>query len=301
MRTERPAGGPELPPLPPPTHADVPYGSYERTVLDFWKAEARDGRPPPLIVFIHGGGFRGGDKRALGRPQLERWLEAGLAVASVNYRLSQHALAPAPFQDGARAVQFLRSQAEAWGFDARRVACSGGSAGAGISLWIGFRDDMADPHSDDPVARQSTRLSCMLVRNGQTSYDTRFIRRHIQGPAYRHPALIQLFRLQEGEADDPRPEKARMMEETAPINFVTADDPPAYLTYAQEHRPTTPETDQNTGIHHPTFGVLLNERMDAVGVECVVRCGVTPPGAPDEIGWLRRHLQGPGRGAPRGP
>ena len=282
----------DAPPLPPPTHADVPYGPHERHVLDFWTAEpGRAGTPTPLLVFIHGGGFRQGDKRLLAPAQLERWRDAGISVAAINYRLSQHAPAPAPFQDGARAIQFLRTRAAGWRFDPRRLAASGGSAGAGISLWIGFSDDMADPTSDDPVARQSTRLSCLLVRNGQTSYDTRFIRRHIAGPAYRVDALKQLFRLEEGEAEHPPPEKAALMEQTAAINLVGPGAPPVYLTYAQEHTPTTPETPENAGIHHPTFGYLLKEKMDALGIECVVRCGVTPPGAPDEIDWLLRHLR----------
>lgn len=282
---------PEPPPLPPPAHAGVPYGPHERNVLDVWRAvPRRPGTLTPLIVFIHGGGFRGGDKRALPLAQLERWLGAGLSVAAINYRLSQHAPAPASFQDGARAIQFLRTRASEWGFDPHHIAASGGSAGAGISLWIGFHPDMSDPSSSDPIARQSTRLSCMLVRNGQTSYDTRFIRRHIMGPAYKHPALIQLFQLQEDEAEDPPPAKARIMERTAPINFVIPGDPPAYLTYTQENVPTTPETNENTGIHHPTFGHVLKQKMDAVGIECVVRCGVAPPGSPDEIDWLLKHL-----------
>ena len=282
-------------PLPAPTHAAVPYGPHERHVLDYWEPfSAAAGQPPPLIVFIHGGGFKGGDKRSVA-PFLDSWRQAGFAVASIHYRLSQHAPAPAAFVDGARAVQFLRSKAEAWGFDLHRVAASGGSAGAGISLWIGFRDDMADSASADPVARQSTRLSCMLVRNGQTSYDTRFIRRHIQGAAYRHPALMQLYQLADGEAEDPPPEKARVMEETAPMTFVGPGDPPAYLTYTQENIPTTPETDQPTGIHHPTFGYLLKEKMDALGIECIVRCGVHRPTngpyhSPEEVAWLRQHL-----------
>jgi hypothetical protein len=283
---------PDAPPVPPPTHADVPYGPHERNVLDFWKAEpGRAGSPTPLMVFIHGGGFRQGDKRLLAPAQLERWRDAGISVASINYRLSQHAPAPAPFQDGARAVQYLRTREGEWGFDPRRVAASGGSAGAGISLWIGFHDDLGDPAGDDPVARQSTRLSCMLVRNGQSSYDTRFIRRHIAGPAYRVDALKQLFRLEDGEAEDPPPEKAALMEQTAAINLVAPGAPPAYLTYSQENVPTTAETPEGTGIHHPTFGYLLKEKMNALGLECVVRCGVTSPGAPDEIDWLLRHLR----------
>src|SRR5205807_10207144 len=93
------------------------------------------------------------------------------------YRFSNQAIAPAPFQDGARAIQFLRSKAKQWHIDPKRVAATGGSAGAGISLWLGFHDDMSDPKSEDTVLRESTRLSCMAVSDGQTSYDPRFIRK----------------------------------------------------------------------------------------------------------------------------
>jgi hypothetical protein len=273
----------------------VAYGPHERHVLDFWEPETwGKGAEAPLIVFIHGGGFRNGDKGSVA-PYLESWRHAGFAVASIHYRLSQHEPAPASFVDGARAVQFLRTKAAEWGFDASRIAASGGSAGAGISLWIGFHSEMADPSSADPVARQSTRLSCMLVRNGQCSYDTRFIRKHIRGAAYNHVALRELYRLEEGESESPPPAKARLMEETAAINLVGPGDPPAYLTYSQENIPTTDDTDQGTGIHHPTFGYLLKEKMDAFGIECVVRCGVerranSPYHSQEEIDWLRRQL-----------
>jgi acetyl esterase/lipase len=67
--------------------------------------------------------------------------------------------------DGGRAVQFARSKAKEWNIDKARIAATGGSAGAGISLWLAFRDDLADPKSDDPVARESTRLTCAAVRH----------------------------------------------------------------------------------------------------------------------------------------
>ena len=278
-------------PAIPPTHANVSYGPHERNVLDFWSASPG----AALIVFIHGGGFRNGDKSAV-QSYLASWRRAGFAVASINYRLSQHAPAPASFLDGARAIQFLRTKASEWRFDGDHIAASGGSAGAGISLWIGFHDDLADPSSADPVARQSTRLSCMLVRNGQSSYDGRFIRKHIAGPAYKHAALIQLYQLEEGESEAPPPEKARVIEETAAINHVGPGVPPAYLTYPLQNVPTTDETDAGTGIHHPTFGYLLKEKMDALGIECIVRCGVPrataaePYDSAEEIAWLRKHL-----------
>src|SRR5690606_38153434 len=102
--------------------------------------------------------------------------EAGISIAAITYRLSDDAIAPAQFEDAARAVQFIRSKAGEWTIDPERFAACGGSAGAGLSLWLAFHDDMAKPDSDDPVARQSTRLKCAVVFNGQSSYDPRFTR-----------------------------------------------------------------------------------------------------------------------------
>src|SRR5207253_11448306 len=150
----------------PPTFANVKYGPHERNVLDLWQAESK--QPTPVLVSIHGGGFVAGNKSV--QPQLLKdCLDSGISVAAINYRYSTQAIAPAPFQDGARAVQFLRSKAKEWNIDPKRFAATGGSAGAGISLWLGFHKDMAGAKSGDPVLRQSTRLACMVVFDGQTS------------------------------------------------------------------------------------------------------------------------------------
>ncbi|MGB9606526.1 MAG: hypothetical protein ACPL88_11690, partial [Bryobacteraceae bacterium] len=61
-------GGKE--PLPPPDAADVSYGPHERNVLDLWKAHSA--KPTPLVIYIHGGGFRAGDKRTLPPALLKR-------------------------------------------------------------------------------------------------------------------------------------------------------------------------------------------------------------------------------------
>ena len=159
--------------MPPATQRDVHYGPHERNVLDFWQAKST--QPTPVLVSIHGGGFRQGDK-GIGAWLLNDCLDSGISVVAITYRFSQQAIAPAPFEDGARAIQFIRSRAKEWNLDPKRIAATGGSAGAGISLWLGFHDDMADPKSDDPVCRESTRLTCMAVTEGQTSYDPRFIR-----------------------------------------------------------------------------------------------------------------------------
>jgi hypothetical protein len=62
---------------------------------------------------------------------------------------------------------------------------------------------MADPQSDDPVLRQSSRLTCMVVFDGQTSYDPRFIRKLFAGKdTYKHGALAQLFDVDLNKLDD---------------------------------------------------------------------------------------------------
>src|ERR671928_164208 len=75
----------------------------------------------------------------------------------------------APLEDAARAIQTLRSKAKEWNLDKTRVGATGGSAGACSSLWLAFHDDMADPKSSDPVARESTRLTCVAVSGAQTT------------------------------------------------------------------------------------------------------------------------------------
>ncbi|MCU0722285.1 MAG: alpha/beta hydrolase, partial [Planctomycetes bacterium] len=113
---------------PDPTFADVPHGPHPRNVLDFWKAAAE--APAPLIVVIHGGGFRSGDKSAVRPEHLRAALGAGVSYASINYRLLDSAPIHEILRDAARAVQFLRSKAAEWNLDKARFAAHGGSAGA---------------------------------------------------------------------------------------------------------------------------------------------------------------------------
>ena len=76
-----------------------------------------------------------------------------------------------PLHDAARALQFVRSKAAEWNLDKTRIGAAGGSAGACSSLWLAFHDDLADPKSDDPIARESTRLWCAAVTGAQTTLD----------------------------------------------------------------------------------------------------------------------------------
>jgi acetyl esterase/lipase len=255
------------PEKPAPDVANVAYGSHERHVLDLWKAKSE--RPTPLLVFIHGGGFRGGSKEALSPQLLDGCLKAGISVASINYRLSPEVAFPAHYMDSARAIQFLRHKAKEWNLDPQRVAASGGSAGAGTSLWIGFHDDMADPKSNDPVLRQSTRLTCMAVMGAQSTYDPRVIKEWIGGRAHEHPALPGFYGLKADELESSKAHK--LYEAAAPINHLAKDDPPVFALYSEPKGPLPADARPGQGIHHINFGLKLKEKMDALKIECVIR------------------------------
>jgi acetyl esterase/lipase len=271
---------------PAPDLANVHYGPHERHVLDLWKAKSE--RPTPLVVFIHGGSFSSGSKEALSVALLEGLLAKGISVMAINYRLSPEVAFPAHFLDCARAIQFARSRAREWNLDPKRVGATGASAGAGTSLWIGFHDDLADPGNADPVQRESTRLTCVAVQGAQSSYDPRTIRDWVGESAARHPALPRFYGLEPGELDTPKAHK--LFAAAAPINFLTRDDPPVYAYYA-DARVLPADAKDGSGIHHINFGFELKERMDALGIECVVRHRDEGANAdPEMVAFFAEHL-----------
>lgn len=286
----RPQPEPPFVPVVAPTHASVAYGPHKRNVMDVWLADTD--KPTPMLVSIHGGGFRGGNKKVSNR-LLAACLESGISVAAITYRLTDEVMAPVPFHDAARAIQFIRHNANEWNIDPARIAANGDSAGAGISLWLGLHDDLADPKNDDPVLRQSTRLTCMAVENGQCSYDPRFIRALLPEMAtFEHPALEYLFGVKAVELDRLPEEKYRLMEEVAAINHVSADDPPALALY--NIGADDPVTSMRVGIHHPRFGFALKEKMDASGIPCEVVCDLEGDGEKRDaliMAFLKAHLK----------
>ena len=119
----RPASRPTTQPaLPPPTFADVAYGKHAKQVLHFWKAESD--KPTPLLLFVHGGGWTGGNRSSGLAGLLPEMLKNGISVVSVEYRFIPEATADGvvppvkgPLHDAARALQFVRSKAGEWNID----------------------------------------------------------------------------------------------------------------------------------------------------------------------------------------
>ena len=248
-----------------PTLADVSYGPHEANVLDFWQTTVGEG-PRPLLVYIHGGGWVGGDKKQAVE-QIQPFLDRGISYAAINYRHTPQAPLPAPVHDAARAIQFLRSKAEEWNLDKSRIALTGGSAGACTSMWILLHDDLADPNAEDPVLRESTRVTAAAVSAGQTSIDPKVIEEWLGPNVLQH----RMINMAVGEATIEGAlanyeNHHDLYVEFSPINHVSDNDPPLFMTYGGDM--TLPSKNAGHGIHHPVYGVKMKEALDAAGVEC---------------------------------
>lgn len=247
---------------PAPTHTDVAYDRHEQTVLDFWQAKGEGARP--LLIYIHGGGWEKGDKRAM--RNADAYLDEGISVAAINYRHTPANPLPAPVHDAARAVQFLRSKANEWNIDKNKVVLAGGSAGGCTSLWIACHDDLANPNANDPIERESTRVQGAGVVSAQTSIDPKVIEPWIGPKVF----LSMIYRaVGEKSIEDALKNYAQheaVYTEFSPINHLTRDDPPLFLEY--DDRPefmALPATSFNYGIHHGMFGIKFKEKSAAVG------------------------------------
>ena len=184
-----------------------------------------------------------------------------------------------PLHDAARALQFVRSKAGEWNIDKQRIGASGGSAGACTSLWLAFHDDLANPKSDDPIARESTRLWCAAVTAAQTTLDPAQMREWTPNSKYgghafgfKGDAGKKISQFDEFFAG--REKILPWIAEYSPYALVTADDPPIYLFYRTPPALGKAEKDPT---HTAKFGVKLEEKLKATGVPCEL----VYPGATD--------------------
>jgi acetyl esterase/lipase len=253
---------------PPKTVADFKYGPHERNVLDFW--QAKSDKPTPLLFYIHGGGWMGGDKAGIA---VEPFLKEGISVVSINYRYISQAQeveppVKAPLHDAALALQTVRSKAAEWNIDKTRIGASGGSAGACSSLWLAFHPDMADPKSSDPIAHESTRLFCAAVNGAQTTLDPQQMKEWTPNSSYGGHAFLPGKERPKFDVFLAAREKILpWIAEYSPYALVSSDDPPVYLSFAA---PPALGQVQKDPTHTANFGVKLQEHCKANGVACAL-------------------------------
>lgn len=259
---------------------DVPYGSHPRQTIDVWLPKSE--KPAPVVFYIHGGGWTGYDKLDIhDHLDVRAFLKAGIAVVSVNYRLLQDAnaahISPPvqwPLGDAARALQFVRSKAAEWHLDKTRIAASGVSAGGCSSLWLAMHDDMADPQSTDPIARESTRLDCAAVKAPVVSLDPKQLREWIPNSIFSAHAFgfADLSRAASFEPFLAEREKHLAdIHRYSPYEFASKDDPPVFVEFPNQDKPPIPGDAQTDPNHSAISGLMLERRLKELGVPVELR------------------------------
>jgi len=276
----------DTPKGPEPTAASVAYGDHARQVMDFWQAKSDS--PTPVVIMIHGGGWVNGDKSGY-RPSVQPFLDAGISVVAINYRLVTQAVEAGikppvkwPLEDAARAVQVVRSKAKDWNLDKTRIGATGGSAGGCSSLWLLYHDDLADPKSADPVARESTRLFCAAVNGAQTTLDPKVLREWMPNARYGgHAFGFRTEKERDGafqEFFEKREKVLPWIREYSPIAHVTPDDPPVFLEFPSQKKPAVKGENQDDPTHSALLGMILVEKLKEAKVEGIL----VYPGQPHE-------------------
>jgi len=265
----------------PATFTDVAYGDHFRQTFDLWLA--RSDKPTPLVFYIHGGGWATQDKTDIHQHlEVRAFLDAGISVASINYRLLQDAndaqVSPPlqwPLGDAKRALQFIRTRAAEWNIDEARIAATGVSAGGCASLWLALHDDMAEPQRTDPIARESTRLAFAAVKAPQTSLDPQQMRAWIPNSIYGGQAFGFLPKASRAEAFAPflaaRDSIIEEIRRYSPIEHASADDPPVFMEFPAQDKPPVVGEPQTDPSHSAVFGLQLAEKLHALGAKAELR------------------------------
>jgi len=210
----------------PVTHKNLAYikDGHERQKLDLYLPETVDGATP-LIIWIHGGGWVGGSKENA-QPLRQDWLARGYAVASINYRLSSHAVFPAQIEDCKAAIRWLRAHAAEYRIDPQRFGVWGSSAGGHLAALVGTSGDVkaldVGAHLD-----QSSRVQAVCDYYGPTDL-LAFVNR----PGYeKHASASSPESLLLGGTVQEKPELAKAAN---PISYISPDDPPFLIVHGDK-------------------------------------------------------------------
>lgn len=265
-----------------PTFSNVKYGPHERNVLDIW--QAKSDKPTALVVFIHGGGFRAGDKSQASADMVKACLDNGVSFMSISYRFLPDAPIQDILRDCARAIQFVRYKAKDYNIDPKRIASYGSSAGAGTSVWLAFHDDLADPKNADPVLRESSRLAAAGSLNGQATYDLIEWEEKIGKfrPEWSNPEEAPQFYHLKTREELETEKGAKIRADCSMLQLASKDDAPVFLSCSNgggEPR------DRNHLLHHPKHVTVMKEYCDKAGVKAEIFLTNAEPrssGSPNE-------------------
>ncbi len=252
---QQPTGNPQ-PTVPEGVRVekDIPYAGTKnpRQTLDLLLPKTPNGgKPLPVIVNIHGGAFRSGDK-SMGVREVADLVESGdYAAASINYRLSGEATWPAQIHDVKAAIRWIRANAAKYGLDPDRIGVIGASAGGHLAAMLGTGGGVADLEGDvGPHRGVSGRVRCVVDQFGPSDLLTMSdYPGRIDHNAPDSPESLLI-----GGAIQAHKDKARA---ASPITYVTAEDPPFLIFHGSED-PLVPFNQSER----------LAQALKAAGVSC---------------------------------
>jgi acetyl esterase/lipase len=263
---------------------DIQYvpGGHERQKLDLYLPQPNDRQDAskglrPLIIWVHGGAWRSGSKD---HTPAVRFIDEGYAVASINYRLSQHAVFPAQIQDCKAAVRWLRANAGKYGYDPNRFGAWGASASGHLVAMLGTAGDVNE-FDVGPNAGVSSRVRAVCDFFGPTD----LTKMSSFWSTMNHDAPDSPESLLIGGPVQENKDKAR---QANPITYVTKDDPPFLIVHG----------DKDPLVPHNQSEILCKALKDA-GVDVTF---YTVPGGghggfqdpnvdPLVSDFFRKHLQ----------
>jgi acetyl esterase/lipase len=230
QQQSRRGGPPPAPAVPEGTKAwrDLAYvkDGHERQKLDLFVPEKADG-PLPLLIWVHGGGWQNGSKE--GCPPLRNgYTTRGYAVASLNYRLSGHAVFPAQIEDCKAAIRWLRAHAKEYNLDPERFGVWGSSAGGHLVALLGTSGEVKEFEAGANLD-QSSRVQAVCDYYGPTDFTV-----FVTTPGYESHAgdSSPEAKLIGGAVMQNKDKAARLN----PITYVSKDDPPFLIVHGDQDR-----------------------------------------------------------------
>jgi acetyl esterase/lipase len=224
-----PAWGQAPNPAPPKLEVqlvrDVEYGAGggRPLTLHILRPRPQPKEPMPVIVWVHGGAWLGGDKNS-GLGMLTRFAERGYFCVSIEYRLSQEATYPAQIEDCKCAIRFLRAKAKEYHLDPDRIGVWGSSAGGHLVALLGTSGGVKELEGKGGWAGFSSRVTAVCDWFGPTD----FLKMDAAGSRIRHDAADSPeSRLVGGPIQENKAKVAR----ANPITYVTKDDPPFLIMH----------------------------------------------------------------------
>lgn len=208
--------------------ANIPYGkgSGRRLFLDVLRPRERAERPMPVLVWIHGGGWRAGNKET-GIPRLIPFAQRGYFCASASYRLSQEAVFPAQIEDCKCAIRFLRAQALRFHLDPERIGVWGPSAGGHLVALLGTAPDVFELEGSGGWPFYSSRVQAVCDWFGPTD----LLQMDRAGSGMRHDAPDSPESQLIGAPIQERPDLVARLN---PITYVTGNEPPFLIMHGDQ-------------------------------------------------------------------